>query len=95
MSDILSSATPWGPCSGISLSQPAGQSTEMGKITCGENGRQDKAKNEQQIRRSDQADKFLFFPHRLYTHRSRKEGEDGVALSLGNAPVPRNRILTG
>ena len=39
------------------------------------------SKNGQQVRRSDQADKFLFFPHRLYTHRSKK-GDGGGLLRL-------------
>lgn len=45
----------------------------------------------------DQADKFLFFPHRLYTGRSRMWGEGvwRVALYLGKVSVLKNRMLAG
>ena len=35
-------------------------------------------KNEQQVKKPDQAGKFLFFSHRLYIHRSRIWGKGGV-----------------
>jgi hypothetical protein len=42
-----------------------------------ENGGTRAIKSEQQVRKSDQADKFLLFLHRLYTHRRRIWGEGG------------------
>jgi hypothetical protein len=76
------------------LSWPVGQSNRDLRGTWKRMGDKETQRTDSKTIGSIQADKFLFFPPRLYTHRSRKWV--GVTLSLGNnAIVPKNRILTG
>ena len=70
------------------MSRPAGHSNRDLRGTWKRMGDKETQKTD------SKADKF-YFSHTGYILVGAGRGWRGVALSLGNAPIPRNRILTG